>query len=422
MTERYLGKDKLGTTKRASARPTPTRPCASACACRTCSTRRSSARSSTSRCGRRTACWPRSTTACRSTPTRSREQYLGDARPGSRRMIDDTVHLVHDALDAGQHVLLEGAQATFLDLDHGTYPFVTSSNPIAGGVCTGAGVGPRAIDRVVGIAKAYTTRVGSGPFPTELFDGDADRRPARRPRPRVRHQHRPPPPHRLARPRDAAPRRAAQHLHRAGDHQARRARAVRRAQGLRRLRGRRRQRYEHSRTTSRCCTRCVPVYETLPGLGSDIDTLPHRGPAAQGTRVPRFVEGSAGVPVSFVGVGPGRDQTVVLSARAPARAGLRPRFRRAAHALAGRLAGRPRRRGPRTPTGTRGMSAAGITCTARAVDLAPPPRPPRRRPRRRRLRHPAGRGPGRRAARSGGAWRSSVPVPTVPSSRAPRAS
>ncbi len=85
-------------------------------------------------------------------------------------MITDSVNLVHEALDAGQHVLLEGAQATFLDLDHGTYPFVTSSNPVAGGACTGAGIGPRYIDRVIGIAKAYITRVGAGPFPTELFD------------------------------------------------------------------------------------------------------------------------------------------------------------------------------------------------------------------------------------------------------------
>jgi len=93
--------------------------------------------------------------------------------PRLEPMIDDTVHLVHEALDAGRPVLFEGAQATYLDLDHGTYPFVTSSNPIAGGVCTGAGVGPRAIERVIGVAKAYVTRVGSGPFPTELFDGDA---------------------------------------------------------------------------------------------------------------------------------------------------------------------------------------------------------------------------------------------------------
>ena len=71
-------------------------------------------------------------------------------------------------------MLLEGAQATFLDLDHGTYPFVTSSNPVAGGACTGAGVGPRYIDEVIGIAKAYVTRVGSGPFPTELTDEIGD--------------------------------------------------------------------------------------------------------------------------------------------------------------------------------------------------------------------------------------------------------
>jgi adenylosuccinate synthase len=72
-------------------------------------------------------------------------------------------------------VLFEGAQATFLDLDHGTYPFVTSSNPTAGGACTGTGVGPRDITRVVGIAKAYVTRVGSGPFPTELLDETGDK-------------------------------------------------------------------------------------------------------------------------------------------------------------------------------------------------------------------------------------------------------
>ena len=74
-----------------------------------------------------------------------------------------------------QHLLLEGAQATFLDLDHGTYPYVTSSNPTAGGACTGTGLGPRDIDRIVGITKAYTTRVGAGPFPTELLDADGDR-------------------------------------------------------------------------------------------------------------------------------------------------------------------------------------------------------------------------------------------------------
>jgi adenylosuccinate synthase len=88
--------------------------------------------------------------------------------------VSDTVGLLHGALATGAHVLLEGAQATFLDLDHGTYPYVTSSNPTAGGACAGTGLGPRDIDRVVGITKAYTTRVGAGPFPTELFDVDGE--------------------------------------------------------------------------------------------------------------------------------------------------------------------------------------------------------------------------------------------------------
>jgi adenylosuccinate synthase len=87
-----------------------------------------------------------------------------------RPHIVDTANLVQDALAAGRHVIFEGAQGTLLDLDHGTYPFVTSSNPIAGGACTGGGVGPLQIDHVLGIIKAYSTRVGSGPFPTELDD------------------------------------------------------------------------------------------------------------------------------------------------------------------------------------------------------------------------------------------------------------
>jgi adenylosuccinate synthase len=89
--------------------------------------------------------------------------------------VRDTVSELHDALAAGHQLLLEGAQATFLDLDHGTYPYVTSSNPTAGGACVGTGLGPRDIDRIVGISKAYTTRVGAGPFPTELSDDIGDR-------------------------------------------------------------------------------------------------------------------------------------------------------------------------------------------------------------------------------------------------------
>jgi adenylosuccinate synthase len=87
-----------------------------------------------------------------------------------RPMVCDTSLVLNSALDEGKTVLFEGGQATMLDVDHGTYPFVTSSNATAGGVCTGSGVGPTRIDRVIGVIKAYTTRVGEGPFPTELFD------------------------------------------------------------------------------------------------------------------------------------------------------------------------------------------------------------------------------------------------------------
>jgi adenylosuccinate synthase len=97
------------------------------------------------------------------------EEYL---RYGHRLEphIADTARLCWDALDAGKRLIFEGAQATMLDLDHGTYPFVTSSNPVAGAACVGAGVGPSDIDEVWGVAKAYATRVGAGPFPTELDD------------------------------------------------------------------------------------------------------------------------------------------------------------------------------------------------------------------------------------------------------------
>ena len=97
--------------------------------------------------------------------------YADRVRP---MVIDDSL-VLNDALDAGKTVLFEAGQATMLDIDHGTYPFVTSSNPTAGGACTGTGVGPTRIDSVVGVVKAYTTRVGEGPFPTELLDADGDR-------------------------------------------------------------------------------------------------------------------------------------------------------------------------------------------------------------------------------------------------------
>jgi adenylosuccinate synthase len=102
-------------------------------------------------------------------PDQVADEYLG-YRERFEPHICDASLLVNKALDDGREVLFEGAQGTLLDIDFGTYPFVTSSNPIAGGACAGAGVGPTRIDHVVGVAKAYTTRVGEGPFPTELFD------------------------------------------------------------------------------------------------------------------------------------------------------------------------------------------------------------------------------------------------------------
>ncbi|MDX8045419.1 adenylosuccinate synthase [Gracilibacillus sp. S3-1-1] len=92
-----------------------------------------------------------------------------------KKYVVDTSVVLNDALDAGRRVLFEGAQGVMLDIDQGTYPFVTSSNPIAGGVTIGSGVGPSKIDHVVGVSKAYTTRVGDGPFPTELHDEIGDK-------------------------------------------------------------------------------------------------------------------------------------------------------------------------------------------------------------------------------------------------------
>ena len=95
--------------------------------------------------------------------------YLGYAEK-LRPYVTDTIFTLHDAIGRNEKILFEGAQATMLDLDYGTYPYVTSSHPVAGGVCVGAGVGPSAIGKVVGVVKAYTTRVGEGPFVTELHD------------------------------------------------------------------------------------------------------------------------------------------------------------------------------------------------------------------------------------------------------------
>jgi adenylosuccinate synthase len=105
------------------------------------------------------------------------DQILADYKAFGQRLapyVDDVSLLTYNAIKEGKNVLLEGAQATLLDLDFGTYPYVTSSHPVSGGFCTGAGIGPTQVGEIIGVAKAYTTRVGKGPFPTELFNSIGD--------------------------------------------------------------------------------------------------------------------------------------------------------------------------------------------------------------------------------------------------------
>jgi len=234
--------------------------------------------------------------------------------PRLEPMIDDTVHLVHEALDAGRPVLFEGAQATYLDLDHGTYPFVTSSNPIAGGVCTGAGVGPRAIERVIGVAKAYVTRVGSGPFPTELFDGDAvgdvlverghefGTNTGRRRRPGWL---------------DLVMLRHAVRLNSCSEIAITKLDVLAPFPELKvcvAYEGDDGTRYDHVPYHQSVLHKVRPVYETLPGWRCDIDRCARvEDLPAEARDYLQFVQHVVGVPISFVGVGPDRAQTVVLT-------------------------------------------------------------------------------------------------------------
>ncbi len=238
--------------------------------------------------------------------------YLGLV-PRLEPHIGDTVHLLHQALDRGEQVLFEGAQATFLDLDHGTYPFVTSSNPIAGGACAGAGVGPRAIDRVIGVVKAYLTRVGSGPFPTELPLEDTvgatlvergveyGTNTGRKRRPGWL---------------DAVMLRHAVALNSCSELAITKLDVLSAFPELKvcvAYEGEDGTRYEHVPYHQSVLHKVRPIYETLPGWGVEID---HAASVADLPPEARdyvaFLERAAGVPVTFVSVGPGREQTVVL--------------------------------------------------------------------------------------------------------------
>ena len=227
-------------------------------------------------------------------------------------MICDTVALIHDALAAGEQVMLEGAQATFLDLDHGTYPFVTSSNPTAGGACVGSGIGPRDISRIIGIVKAYVTRVGSGPFPTELDGPLADllvergheygTNTGRRRRPgwldlvMLRQAVR----------LNSLSELAVTKLDVLSDFDTLKVCVAYEANGVR---------YEHVPYHQSILHEVTPVFEELPGWTTDLAnvTTAEDLPAAAREYLD-LISRHAGVPVTFAGVGPGREQYVSFAA------------------------------------------------------------------------------------------------------------
>jgi adenylosuccinate synthase len=238
-------------------------------------------------------------------------RYMSYADRLKPYVIDSTAFL-HEAIDEGRHVLLEGAQATMLDLDHGTYPFVTSSNPTVGGACVGAGIPPREVTRVIGVAKAYLTRVGAGPFPTEFPSEDQD------------------------------------DLRKAGDEYGTRTGRARRVGWFDAVLARYAHRlngftelvltkldvlsgyeelqvctaYAHDGDTYRnfphhqtIFHRCTPVYTHLPGWWEDLSGVssPEQLPAACREYID-FLSEEIGVPIRIVSVGPEREQTLRLAA------------------------------------------------------------------------------------------------------------
>ncbi|GAB4276335.1 MAG: adenylosuccinate synthase [Deferrisomatales bacterium] len=228
-----------------------------------------------------------------------------------RPFIGDVTGRVHRWIEEGRNVLFEGAQGTQLDVDHGTYPFVTSSNTLAGAACTGVGVGPGDLGGVIGITKAYTTRVGAGPFPTELDDATGDR----------------------LRDRGAEFGSTTGRPRRCGWLDLVVLRDARRLNGLTGLAvtkldvltgldpvrvcvGYRLNGQTVDRMPSRVedVERCEPIYEAVPGWSEDVrgaralQDLP-----ANARRFLEFVEERVGCPVVLVSVGPGREETIELA-------------------------------------------------------------------------------------------------------------
>jgi adenylosuccinate synthase len=238
------------------------------------------------------------------------EEYLAYAEI-LRPYIADTSLLLDKALKAGKTVLLEGSQGTLLDVDHGTYPFVTSSNPTAGGACTGSGIGPKAITRVIGIVKAYTTRVGSGPFPTELLDDDGDKLRT------IGHEYGT----------------TTGRNRRCGWYDAPIARYAVRINGLTDffltkldvltgwekipvcvaydVDGTRHDELPASQTDFH---HAKPIYEYLPGWKEDISKARSVSDLPKNAQdYVKYLEEISGAPISAIGVGPGRDETIVTS-------------------------------------------------------------------------------------------------------------
>jgi adenylosuccinate synthase len=228
-----------------------------------------------------------------------------------RPYVTDTSLLLNQALDKGETVLLEGSQGTLLDVDHGTYPFVTSSNPTAGGASTGSGIGPTRITRVIGIVKAYTTRVGSGPFPTELFDEDGEK----------------------LRTIGGEFGTTTGRSRRTGWYDAPIARYAVRINGLTdffltkldvltgwekipvcvayEIDGKRVDEVPSSQSDFH---HAVPIYEYLPGWSEDISKARKLSDLPiNAQKYVKFLEEISGAPMSAIGVGPGRDETIVVN-------------------------------------------------------------------------------------------------------------
>ncbi len=237
------------------------------------------------------------------------EEYLGYAERLRPHVIDSSL-TIYDAIQRKRNILFEGAQGTLLDLDHGTYPYVTSSNPVAGGACVGAGVGPTMIDRVIGVAKAYTTRVGEGPFPTELH-GDVGE---------------------LLCDRGAEFGTTTGRKRRCGWFDAVIGRYAVRINGLDclaitkldvldelaeikvcvayELEG---DRCDHFPSNSKDFARCTPIYETLPGWQRSTANCRSLEDLPQGAlNYLKFLAELMDVPIAIVSLGASRDQTIIV--------------------------------------------------------------------------------------------------------------